>query len=207
MTDSIWPADLFHPKDDPRSVNELISAALSEPDEDPARDAISALQCSGSREVLDEAARLARSRCPKERHLAADILAHLGWPGRAFPNECVRILLSMLEAEDGRDVLRSTLVALGHYRRPEVIVAVAQFRRHPNSQIRDGVVSAFLGCEDPRAIEALVELTNDEVPYLRDYATFSLVRNSIWTRPRSARRWRHVSTIPMPTPAARRCSA
>jgi HEAT repeat protein len=52
VIDSIWPSDLPRPKDDPQSVNELISAALSEPDEDLAWDAISALHWCGSRAML-----------------------------------------------------------------------------------------------------------------------------------------------------------
>ncbi|MGP0064621.1 MAG: HEAT repeat domain-containing protein [Isosphaeraceae bacterium] len=161
-------------RDDPRSVNELISTALSDPDEDRVSAAISALQCRDSREVFDEAARLARSPCAEERRLAANLLAHLGWPGRIFPDECASILLGMLGTEQEPEVLRSALAALGGYRTPEVIEAACRFQRHPNHPPRDGVVSALLGCEDPRAIAALIALTHDEATYIRDYATFAL---------------------------------
>ena len=37
-----------------------------------------------------------------------------------------------------------------------------------------GVLFALMWSEDPRAIEAIVELTTDEDPHIRDWATFSL---------------------------------
>ena len=174
MTDSNWGTEFAHPRDDPRSVNELISAALSEPDEDLAWDAVGALHWRGSREVLDEASRLCLSFCPDERGLSADILGQLGVPDRTFPDECVRLLLNMLADERNHDVLRAILIALGHLRRPEAIGPASRFRHHAGSGVRSGAVFALMGSEDPRAIEALIDLTNDEDVPVRDWATFAL---------------------------------
>ncbi|MGP0063209.1 MAG: hypothetical protein ACLQGP_06345 [Isosphaeraceae bacterium] len=174
MSDWTLGWDLAHPKDDPRSVNELIASALSEPDEFPAWNAIWVLHGRGTQEVLDEAARLCRSFCIVERSLGAEILAQLGAPGRTFPEECVRLLLDLLSQEREPEVLRSTLVALGHYRTPEVVVRISRFRRHKDGRVRDGVVFALLESVDPRAIDALIKLTTDEDPHVRDWATFGL---------------------------------
>ena len=67
MADSQAACEFPHPRDDPRSVGELISAILSGPDEDPAWDAIGALHWRGTHEVLDRAVRLCRSPCAVER--------------------------------------------------------------------------------------------------------------------------------------------
>jgi HEAT repeat protein len=80
----------------------------------------------------------------------------------------------MLKYEGDPDVLRTILVAVGHYLRPEVIVAALRFRRHEDSRVRDGVLFALMWSEDPRAIAAIVELTRDEDSDIRDWATFSL---------------------------------
>src|SRR3954469_7557022 len=90
---------IAHLRDDARSVDELISVALGEPDEDPAWDAIFALRWRGSRKVFDRASDLCRSFCPVERKLGAAILGQLGIPDRSFPKSCLSILLSMLEVE------------------------------------------------------------------------------------------------------------
>ena len=66
--------------------------------------------------------------------LGANILGQLGTPDRTFPEECVRVLLDMLNAERAPEVLRTILVALGHYPRPEVVVAALRFRRHEDSR-------------------------------------------------------------------------
>ncbi len=174
MTDSTWGSDPVHPKDDPRSVNELISAALSEPDENLAWYAIGALHWRGSREVLDEASRLCRSFCTMERGLAADILAQLGYPDRSFPEECVRLLLDMLKIERVLRVLPTILIALGHSRKPEVIAAISSFRRHEAADVRYGVVQALLGCEDPRAIDTLIDLSTYDDDDVRNWAIFGL---------------------------------
>jgi len=162
------------PKDDPRTVNDLITAALCEPDEDLAWDAICALQWRGTHEVLDRAARLCRSLCVVERRLGANMLGQLGLPERTFPEECLDTLLGMLENERDHGVLYSVLVALSHLHRPEAIGPACRFRGHVDPDVRYGVVFALMGHEDLQALEALIELTRDPEARVRDWATFAL---------------------------------
>ena len=89
---------IAHPRDDARSVDELISVALGEPAEDPAWDAIFALRWRATREVFGRASGLCRIFCPVERKLGAAILGQLGIPDRSHPKSCLSILLGMLEA-------------------------------------------------------------------------------------------------------------
>ncbi|WP_406699103.1 HEAT repeat domain-containing protein [Singulisphaera sp. Ch08] len=162
------------PYDDPRSVDELISAALSEPDEDHAWDAIWVLRWRGTREVFDRSSGLCRSFCPVERKLGAAVLGQLGLPERTFPDPCLGILLAMLEAEQDHGVISSILFALSHLGSPEAIGPAARFRDDADPDVREGVVHAMMGHEDALAIEVLIGLTRDQETSIRDWACFAL---------------------------------
>ena len=164
------------PKNDPRSVSELISAALSDPNtyEDGGWDAVVALHWRGTEEVLERAARLCQSFCAVERRVGADILGQLGFAERSFTRERLNVLLKLLRRETDLDVLYSVLIALGHVKEADAIGPVARFRRHPDADIRYGVVFALLGLEELAALDVLIELTRDEDAHVRDWATFGL---------------------------------
>jgi HEAT repeat protein len=174
MADSQAACETPHPRDDPRSVGELISAILSGLDEDLAWDAIGALHWRGTPEVMDRAVRLCQSLCAVERRVGADILGQLGIPDRTFPEPCLRTLLSMLEGENDHDVLQAILVALSHLRMPEAIVPASRFRHHPDPDVRHGVVLALTGHEEEQALGVLIELTRDPEAHVRDWAAFAL---------------------------------
>jgi len=174
VTDSFRNHIIGDPKNDPRTVDELISVTLSEQDEALFWDAVWALQWRGSHEVLDRASQLCRSFCTVERRTGADILGQLGLPDRTFPRHCLQILLGMLEREQDHGVLQSIVVALSHLRLSEVIEPVLRFRDHVDPEVRHGVVLALMGHEDVQAIEALIELTRDREVHVRDWATFAL---------------------------------
>ncbi len=163
-----------HPKDDERAVDELITVALSAQDEILRWDAVAALHWHGSQEAFDRALGLCHSFCAVERKLGADILGQLGAPNRTFPRECVRLLLEILETEREPRVLRAILTALGHLHRVEAIIPAVGFRSHVDASVRDAVVHAVMGFDDPHALSALIELTRDEDPHVRDWATFAL---------------------------------
>jgi len=162
------------PRDNSRSVDELISVALGEPDEDNAWDAIFTLRERGSREVFERASVFCRSFCPVERKLGAAILGQLGLPERTFPEECLNLLLAMMDTEQDESVLGSILVALSHLRDRRAIERAASFREHPNSEVRFGVVYAMTGHEDSFAVKVLIGLTRDTEADVRDWACFGL---------------------------------
>jgi HEAT repeat protein len=163
----------INPNDDRRTVDELINFALTEPDEE-ARVAIRILHHRGTREVLDRAITLCRSECPQERTLGADILRELGLPDRTFPGESTAVLLEMLQTETNASVLRSVLAAISHNGREMAIPVVLRFTEHFDVQVRQTVVVALSGYEDQRAIDALIRLSGDPAPLVRDWATFGL---------------------------------
>jgi len=161
-------------RDDTRSIDELISAALTASDEDVMWDAVGALHFRATKEVLNRAEELCRSDRVVERRLGADILGQLGVPDRTFPKECVSILLGMLDGEEDAEVLQPILVALGHLGAVKGIEPASRYRNHPDPDVRHGVVLALTGYDDPRAVSLLIELSRDGDAHVRDWATFGL---------------------------------
>ena len=174
MSDPIQNQNMKSPKDDTRSVEELIFVALNEPDENLMWDAIWALQYRATLEVLERAKELCHSDKIAERRLGADILGQLGVPERTFLKECLSILLEMLDNESNSKVLKAILIAMGHLHQADVIEPASRFHNHPDPGVRNGVVSALTGHENERAIEVLIELSQDEDTHVRDWATFGL---------------------------------
>ena len=174
MTEPSWHDSPDHPKRDPRTVGELVSAALGDPSYDhDGWNAVAALHWRGTAEVLERAAELCHSFCAVERRVGADILGQLGIPA-SFPKPCASILLDTIRHEQDPEVLHSILVAFGHLHDPEAIGPAARFRHHREPEVRDGVVYALMGHDDPLALQVLIELSEDEDTEVRDWATFSL---------------------------------
>ncbi|WP_337177330.1 HEAT repeat domain-containing protein [Paludisphaera sp.] len=162
------------PKDDPRSVDDLFNAALCEPDEDLAWDAVMALHWRGTREILDRATALATSVCPLERRVGAEVLGQLGCPARTFPDEARDILARMLETETNADALKAAIIAMSHQDGTEGRRATLAFREHPDPEVRWAVVQALSTLGEPWAIAGLIELSRDSDPRVRDWSTFGL---------------------------------
>jgi HEAT repeat protein len=159
---------------DPRSIDELVTTALTEPDEDIAWNAVVALHFRGTREVLEKAEALCHSICAAERRLGANILGQLGVPERTCPGECVSVLLGMLDHEVDADVLQAVFVALSHLGDADAIGPALRYQGHSDPEVRHGVVLALTGYEDQRAVDTLIELSHDQDAHVRDWATFAL---------------------------------
>jgi HEAT repeat protein len=162
------------PNHDVRSVSDLFSAAIDWSHDDGEGDwaAVVALQLLGSREVLDQALTLAASDDAR----AADILGQLGVPDRAFPEECLQATLQLLTSDTAECVLQASAVALGHLRDPRATNALARLVDHDSPDVRHAIAFALRGSTDERGIAALIHLSNDRDPDVRDWATFGLGR-------------------------------
>ena len=163
-----------NPRDDQRSIEDLVNAALCETDEDAVWDCIAALHWRGTVEVLLRAAALGSSPCARERQLAADIVGQLGLPDRTFPAESADVLWGILTQEQDAGVLRAILIAFSHLKDPKIIEVAHTYVRHPDPDVRHAAVHALTGYDDPRAIDFLIELTKDSETHVRDWATFGL---------------------------------
>lgn len=164
-----------HPKDDPRSVEELISVVLTEGDEDVVWDAVTALHWKGTADVFEAALQLCRSGCSVERKAGADVLGQLGVPDRTFPDKCSRVLLDMLKTEREAIVLHAALVALSHLAHGDFTRSVLRFCDHADCDVRHAAVLALTASgDDPKAVDALVRMTRDSDAHVRDWAVFGL---------------------------------
>nr|WP_303652865.1 HEAT repeat domain-containing protein [Paludisphaera mucosa] len=152
----------------------MFLVALCESDEEILWGAMYALHRRAAREILDRALALCASACPFERGRGADVLGRLGVPDPAYPEECLRTLLAMLEVETDAGALASVLFALGHQSRGPAVAPAARFRTHPDSEVRYAVVHVLSCIEETWAIEGLIELSRDPEPRIRDWSTFGL---------------------------------
>jgi HEAT repeat protein len=161
-------------RDDPRTVAELVRAALQSADEDEAWRAVRALHWRGSREVLEAALALCLSASPRERAWGADILGQIGVEERAFPEECFRAVDRLLREDAAPEVLAAAAHAMGYLGDARGVPALARLAGHPREDVRLGVARALGGRDEPEAVATLLGLTGDADGDVRDWATFGL---------------------------------
>ena len=156
-------------------IAELIAVALTG-DEEPAWNAIRKLQERGDAEVFEAAANQLRSASSKERGRGVDILAQLGTPKPSdeLRRRCADLILEMLKGEQSASVLESIGVALGQLQDPRAVEALLPLHRHPEADVRYGVVFGLLPHSDPTSVSALIELSADSDEDVRNWATFGL---------------------------------
>lgn len=186
------------PENDPRSIEELIAAALIEQDLDE-RDEdgfiiaksrrVLCRRCN--RDVLEAGKALLKSASPKERQLGADILGNLGTYINQIPDsddqiermgeyvypfatESADALLETLQTEEDPYVLWLIGLGLGRLGDERRVEPLVRLKNHPHSYVRYGVVMGLCGSEDERAIQTLIELMQDEAIEVRDWATFNI---------------------------------
>ena len=165
-------------RNDPRTTADLINLALTEMDENAAWDAVVLLHFRGTRDVFDAAKSLCASDCPQEKTLGANILGQLGVPDRSFPDECVAVLTKLLKPESADCVLEAACIALGHLHGEELsgraVELLCNLKDHADAGVRYAVAFALAGLSDNLTIKTLIELSSDEDPIVRDWATFAL---------------------------------
>jgi len=152
----------------------LFTLALTVADEDIAWAAISELQQRGTPEIYQRTQQLCSSSLVREREVGADILGQLARPQSTYYEESVQILLMMLEMEQHPAVLQSIGTALGHWSDPRAILPLLRHQHHTDPLVRYAVAFGLLGHDTPEAIAALIVLSADPHPLVRDWATFGL---------------------------------
>jgi HEAT repeat protein len=163
------------PRDDPRTTEQLVRAAIDLPEEEGGWDAVLALHFRATEDVLRSARSLCRSAAPIERARGADILGQLGVPTRAFPEECLAALLELVGgANEEPSVLRAAAIALGHLHDPRTVPALLLLKDHPDPAVRYGVTFGLLGADHSDALAALIALSQDASNEVRDWATFGI---------------------------------
>jgi HEAT repeat protein len=81
----------------------------------------------------------------------------------------------MLKNEQNAVVLEAAVAALGHLYNPEAIPLVLSYQDYPDKDVRFSVACA-LGHfpNDGQSVAALLKLTRDSEPHVRDWAVFGL---------------------------------
>jgi HEAT repeat protein len=192
MSQSDWHETL---RNDPRTIEELVQCALTEPDEDRAWDAVAVLHFRSTREVFDAAMKLSTSSIARERELSADILGQFGcFELRPYPyfDATVERLVAMLPGEQDPGVLYAVGTGLGHRYDARGVEPLSKLKSHPDDDVRYAVVMGLAGQTDPLAIQTLIDLTHDDATKVRDWATFTLgtqcdldtpaIREALWQR-------------------------
>lgn len=162
------------------SVDELFALARSAQDEDAYWACVSELHGRAEERTFSLASVLCDSFAAGERCLGADVLAQLGSTEGTTPFDgpfaarAAEVLGRLLEEDDEPAVLSSAAVGLGHLRDESAIDRLVALAGHADTGVRRGVVHGLMGYDDDRAVAALITLSADPDPDVRDWATFSL---------------------------------
>jgi hypothetical protein len=162
------------------SVDELYALARSSQDEESYWAVVSELHTRANDHTFRIADVLCDSLAVGERCLGADVLGQLGAvEGQTaaegpFASASGRVLLRLLEEDDEPAVLSSAAIGLGHLHDDRAIDRLSALGSHASSEVRRAVVHGLMGYEDDRAVHALILLSDDSDPSVRDWATFAL---------------------------------
>jgi HEAT repeat protein len=158
------------------------------------------LHRSTGRDAFEAVAAAAGSDDRARRLVGLDALGQIGYAAnRPYVEETLPVLLSVLAAADATnaadaadtgdaadapgagdaEVIASAVTALGHVADPRGLPAVLRHVGHPNDAVRFAVAVALPTLTDPDepaadAVRALITLTCDADPQVRDWATFGL---------------------------------
>jgi HEAT repeat protein len=161
-------------------LTSLVARALAEPDPDSDLrwEIVQELHGRGDRLTFEVAVALATSPHAAERVLGADILGQFGYrDDRPFAAETLPVLLTAATDADP-DVVAAAITGLGHLGDERARAAMLRHLGHPSAQVRFAIAAALPLIAgrpaDPAAVAALIDLTRDPDPEVRDWATMGL---------------------------------
>ena len=140
-------------------------------------DNIGVLRSRPSNEVYTKAIELANSEIEKEKIIGIDILAQLGHTPRPYIEEIIKLYFELIENEQSPDILMSLLYAIGHNNENLNLKQVSKLienKSDKNVKVRQALVFALLSVKSKKAIDTLIELMNDKVSSIRNWATFGI---------------------------------
>jgi hypothetical protein len=158
-------------------------------------DNIRELQGRPNKRVFKKCQDFVASDNPRERMIGIDILAQLGVSQRPFYKETIKLYFNILEKETDSKVLSSLFFAIGHNNynlNQEQIKKMTAFKTIKDSSVREGLLFSLLGLDNNQAVDTLIDLSNDKIPWIRNWATFGIgsqietdnekIRNALWNR-------------------------
>jgi len=162
-------------------VQALIDRALAIDDEDDHEywAIVHEMQRLGGTSTFEAMAELCQVRSDAHRRLGLNVLAQLEYEsGKPFLEESLPIVVSLCSRDEHDAVLVAAVGALGNLHDERALETVLSLGDHPNADVRWGVATSLPNVAgdppDPRAVELLILLTEDENRDVRDWATFGL---------------------------------
>jgi hypothetical protein len=155
-----------------------IQAALGTYDEDCRWEVISSIVSECPDDALEAGASLLRGGTERQRTLGADILGRLVGPDPGSRAPILEALLAAFAVEKAAAPLASIVAALGHAGDPGVLGSVFVLADHADAEVRLAVAFTVATISPqplaPEARAALIGLSRDNDPEVRDWATFGL---------------------------------
>ncbi len=108
------------------------------------------------------------------RRRGAGASAVLLKPERTHPQQSADALERHAAGEEDPEVLATIASAFGNLGPRYGLETLLKLRRHADPRVREGAAEALAGRDEERVFDALVELTGDPEPGIRDWATFAL---------------------------------
>jgi HEAT repeat protein len=161
-----------------RPLDIRIEAALGTYDEDCRWDLIGGILTECPDDILEAAAALLSSDTDRGRTLGADILGRLVGVEQGTRAAVGEALLTALAVEEAASALASIVAALGHLGDAGTLGMVFPLASNPSAEVRLAVAFAVATISPqplvPEARTALIRLSRDTDPEVRDWATFGL---------------------------------
>jgi len=154
------------------------AAGLADSDAEARWKVVAELHRRTDRAAFASAARLAGTGTTAERVLGLDVLGQLGYPAdRPLLEETLPVLTAAC-ADDRPEVLAAAVTALGHVGDHRAVPAIVPHAGHVSDEVRHAVAVALPAVAgdppDARVVAALILLSADADPEVRDWATFGL---------------------------------
>ncbi|GAA3228774.1 HEAT repeat domain-containing protein [Dactylosporangium siamense] len=154
------------------------AAALADTDAEARWEIVVELHRRTDRETFEAACRFARAGGTAERVLGLDVLGQIGFAvDRPFLEETLPVLTAAC-ADDRPDVIDAAVTALGHVGDHRALATILGHAGHVSDEVRFAVAGTLPRVAgdppDPRAVAALIRLSADPDPEVRDWATFGL---------------------------------
>lgn len=156
---------------------------------------ISELRKRATEEIYDQAYKLANSEIDKNKIIGIDVLAQLGFDPRIGQKKTVDLYFKLLENRQSDEVLFTIFFGISHNNEnltKNQVFKLIEFKNSENTDIRYSLVSALSGIENPKAIETLIELSEDRYSSIRNWSTFGIgtlyekkndrIINALWKR-------------------------
>lgn len=161
-----------------RQLDVRIEAALGTYNEDCRWDLIAGILEECPDDVHEEAVKLLTGKLERGRTLGADILGRLVGIDPPRRTTILVALIDALAVEKDASPTASIVAALGHVGDAGTLGMIFPLALHPRAEVRLAVAFAVATISPqplvPEARGALIRLSQDEEPEVRDWATFGL---------------------------------